>query len=243
MWNELSNQDCCSRGEALRRESFWYLYQYEWHKHTHIMKYSHPFLALPSSLCFLSKKKKKSSLRENEAEMARAAPALTSFDLQMLRARIFLPTAHEIWSRMWTAAGVSRGELLNSKMSCICWGLATQSRGLDAGGFSSFLIVSSPPGFVLLRVVFLKYWLKQTHFGRKLFQYVTIEGSEEQLGVKGNFWVCVKSFHNLNFWSLCHDLRAAHDRPFLNSCCRINRSEFPRNSADGLWVTLSQPGE
>lgn len=110
-------------------------------------------------VCFLSKKKKKSSLRENEAEVARAAPALTSFDLQMLRARIFLPTAHEIWSRMWTAAGVSRGELLNSKMSCICWGLATQSRGLDAGGFSSFLIVSSPPGFVLLRVVFLKYWL------------------------------------------------------------------------------------
>lgn len=142
--------------------------------HTRIMKYSHPFLALPSSLCVSYRKKKKKKnphWGENEAEMARAAPALTSFDLQMLRARIFLPTAHEIWSRMWTAAGVSRGELLNSKMSCICWGLATQSRGLDAGGFSSFLIVSSPPGFVLLRVVFLKYWLKQTHFGQKLFQY------------------------------------------------------------------------
>lgn len=179
VWSELSNQDCCSQDEALRSESFWYLYQYELHKLTHT--HSEILPSFPrSSLIFVSYKifligeKKNSSLGENEAEMARAAPALTSFDLQMLRARIFLPTAHEIWSRMWTAAGVSRGELLNSKMSCICWGLATQSRGLDAGGFSSFLIVSSPPGFVLLRVVFLKYWLKQTHFGQKLFQYVTI---------------------------------------------------------------------
>lgn len=134
---------------------------------TPILSLLFPHLCISQNISY--REKKKSSLGENEAEMARAAPALTSFDLQMLRARIFLPTAHEIWSRMWTAAGVSRGELLNSKMSCICWGLATQSRGLDAGGFSSFLIVSSPPGFVLLRVVFLQYWLKQTHFGQKLF--------------------------------------------------------------------------
>lgn len=150
-----------------------------WVTQTHTLtEWDTPILSSPCPhLCVLqnvSYQKKKSSLGENEAEMATAAPALTSFDLQMFRARIFLPTAHEIWSHMWTAAGVSRGELLNSKMSCICWGLATQSRGLNAGGFSSFLIISSPPGFVLLRVVFLKYWLKQAHFGQKLFQYVTV---------------------------------------------------------------------
>lgn len=153
----MSSAICCSRDEEFRRESFIKNCISTSRTNTHRVKHSHPFLPLPSSLCAsyrAKKKKKKSSPRENEAEMARAAPALTSFDLQMLRARIFLPTAHEIRSRMWSAAGVSRGELLHSEMSCICWGLA----GLDAGGFSSF-----SHSFLLLLalfycgVVFLKY--------------------------------------------------------------------------------------
>lgn len=201
------------------------------HTHSEILpSFPRSSLIFVSYKMFLIEKKKKSSLGENEAEMARAAPALTSFDLQMLRARIFLPTAHEIWSRMWTAAGVSRGELLNSKMSCICWGLATQSRGLDAGGFSSFLIVSSPPGFVLLRVVFLKYWLKQTHFGQNMQQFRAQRSNSALEGILGLCEVIsqLEFLDALSWYESC---------PSLNSCCRINHSGFPRNSADGLRVT------
>lgn len=55
----------------------------------------------------------------------------------------------------------------------------------EAGGVSSFLIVSYTSGFVLLRVIFLRYWIKLADFAQRFFKNMYQLGdSEGQLFVK-----------------------------------------------------------